>query len=129
MAVTAIAGPLSNLVLAAVVFFFYGLVVVQLSGLESGEIVQIIIENTIYLSIALAVFNLMPIPPLDGSKVVFSLLSEENYYKLMKYERYGILVLILVLNTGLFRSTIGRLTETLFNNLIVFFRFAFYLAN
>jgi Zn-dependent protease len=129
MAVTAIAGPLSNIFLAAVVFFIYGLVIVPLTSMQSGEIVKEMIETTIYLSIALAVFNLMPIPPLDGSKVVFSLLSEENYYKLMRYERYGILVLILVLNTGFFRSTIGQLTNTLFYNLIVFFQFAFNLAN
>ena len=47
-----------------------------------------------------AVFNLIPIPPLDGSKVLFSLMSDEKYYKLMRYERYGTIIMILLVATG-----------------------------
>ena len=41
-------------------------------------------------------FNLLPIPPLDGSKVLFSLLPERAYYTLMRYERYGMVALLLI---------------------------------
>ena len=40
------------------------------------------------MNIGLAVFNLIPIPPLDGSKILAGILSEENYFKLMRYENY-----------------------------------------
>jgi len=67
------------------------------------------------LSIALSIFNLVPIPPLDGSKVLFSFLSDEMYYKLMRYERFGIILLIVVLNTRVFSNTVGRLTMVIYD--------------
>jgi Zn-dependent protease len=131
MAITAIAGPLSNIALAALVLFVYGLVFMRLGGRTGGadRIALEIIERTAYLSVALAIFNLIPIPPLDGSKVLFSFLSERTYYKLMRYERYGMILLIIVLNTNLFRSTIGRLTMELFNRLAVVAQVAFDIVN
>ena len=56
---------------------------------------------TAYLSVTLAIFNIIPIPPLDGSKVLYSFVSERTYARLMYYERYGmiaLLILILVVN-------------------------------
>ena len=57
---------------------------------------------TALLSIGLGLFNLLPIPPLDGAKVLFSLLPERAYLTLMRYERYGMAVLLLLvwLNIG-----------------------------
>jgi Zn-dependent protease len=131
MAITAIAGPLSNIALAAVVLFFYGLVFVRLGGMDSQNpgLALDIIYRTAYLSVALAIFNLLPIPPLDGSKVLFSFLSEQTYYKLMRYERFGIIALVVVLNTSFFRITIGWLTSTLFDRLMSIARVAFNLVN
>ena len=52
--------------------------------------------GTAVLSVGLGLFNLVPIPPLDGSKVLFALLPERAYLTLMRYERYGMLVLLLL---------------------------------
>lgn len=132
MAITAIAGPLSNIVLASVVLFIYGLLVMPLGGpgaSDSSRLALDIIQRTAYISAALAVFNLVPIPPLDGSKVLFSFFPQNFYYKLMRYERYGIILLILVLNTSVFSNTIGRLTMSLFEKLLVIAQAAFDLVN
>ena len=52
--------------------------------------------NVVILNIGLGLFNLLPIPPLDGSKVLFALLPDRAYLYLMRYERYGMLVLLLL---------------------------------
>ena len=101
MAITAFAGPLSNVVIAAVFLFLYGLF---LPGLYGGgavaEIVLDMLQTTATLSLAMGIFNLLPIPPLDGSKVLFSLIPDEAYLKLMRVERYGFIVLAVLLYTG-----------------------------
>ena len=55
---------------------------------------------SITVSIGLMVFNLIPIPPLDGSKVLFSVLPSQWYRKLMRYERYGMIALVVLLYLG-----------------------------
>lgn len=119
MAITAMAGPLCNLILAALLLFVYGLVYYPLavSATRVGELLLQTIATTAYLSLALAVFNLIPISPLDGSKVLFSFLSEEHYYKLMRYERYGMILLLIVVATGVLGSPLSGVTGFLYNKL------------
>jgi Zn-dependent protease len=114
MALTALAGPVSNLLLALFFCVVYGLVAGLLKG-DAGRTLAFVIEQTIYLSIALAVFNIIPIPPLDGSKVLFSLLPNEQYYKLMRYERFGMIALVIIMFSGIFNSTIVTLTSGIAN--------------
>ena len=59
------------------------------------------------LSIGLGLFNLLPIPPLDGSKVLGAFLPERTYFGLMRYERYGMLALILLSFTGVGSTVIS----------------------
>ena len=96
MALTALAGPVSNFLLAFLLMFAASVV----SRLTAGPVVFLM--TTAMLSIGLGLFNLVPIPPLDGSKVLFALLPERAYYTLMRYERYGMMVLLLLvwLNVG-----------------------------
>ena len=64
------------------------------------------------------VFNLLPVPPLDGSKVVFSFLPKELYWKLMRYERYGMLLLMGLLLTGALDVPLNFLREGLTGALV-----------
>lgn len=95
MAITAAAGPASNVLIAMVFFFLYGFAYVPavLYGGETAMYFTEMLALTGSISVGYAVFNLIPIPPLDGSKVLFGLLSEECYEALMRYERYGFLLL------------------------------------
>jgi Zn-dependent protease len=96
MAITALAGPVSNFVLAALVLLVFGLLYGSLSTGETGRFVLRLLNTTAYLSIALGLFNLIPFPPLDGAKVLFSFLPDRLYMRLMVLERYGMLILIVL---------------------------------
>lgn len=94
MAVTALAGPLSNVVIAVVFLFLYGLAAAPLGGSAAGKYLLRMLNLTATISIGYAIFNMLPIPPLDGSKVLLAVLSDEGYQRLMRYERYGSLLLL-----------------------------------
>ncbi len=117
MAITALAGPASNIILAIIAFAIYGILFYWLWDSPTGEQILSMIYITGYLSIALAVFNLLPIPPLDGSKILFSIVSDEAYFKLMRYERYGMILLILVVATGILGNPLATVTGVIFDNL------------
>ena len=76
------------------------------------------IQLTAIMSIGLAVFNLIPIPPLDGSKVLFSLLRDEDYYKLMRYERYGGIIMLVLVATGVLGRPLNYLIDLIYSGLI-----------
>ena len=70
------------------------------------------------LSAGLGVFNLIPVPPLDGSKVLFSVVSDETYMKLMRYERYGSIALLLLVSTGILGRPLSTAVHFLYAHLI-----------
>ena len=111
MAITALAGPLCNVLISLVFYFLYGLLIVPLSGSSAGVLALEMLETTVVLSLAMAIFNILPIPPLDGSKVLFSLLSDEGYWKLMRYERYGFLILAALLFTNVIDGPLSWLLQ------------------
>ena len=95
MAVTALAGPVSNLLLA-VLFLGIGKVIYLYAPYSAG--MNVFFEWCLFtvapMSVGMGLFNLIPIPPLDGSKVVAVFLPDDAYAMLMRYERYGFLVLL-----------------------------------
>lgn len=103
MAVTALAGPLSNFLLAyfmyVLAFFVLGVSGAEVSGFQWGLID--FFSLTASLSIGLCVFNLIPFPPLDGSKVLGALLPDRIYYKILRYEFAGTFVLMALLWLGI----------------------------
>ncbi|MBQ8975144.1 MAG: site-2 protease family protein [Oscillospiraceae bacterium] len=110
MAVTALAGPVSNVLIAVIAYVIYGAVFTVLYDKTAGGVILTLLYTTGYLSISLAVFNIIPIPPLDGSKVLFALLPDRAYMKLMRYERYGFILLIIIVALGVTRGPLRTVT-------------------
>ena len=109
MSMVALAGPLSNFVLAfalGLVFRFDLLPVVTDTRFISGvvEILGFAAFLAIFFNLILGIFNLIPLPPLDGSKVVGGLLPGSLYQSYLQFERYGWIPLIALIGVNLFLS-------------------------
>lgn len=120
MAIVAIAGPLSNVLLSAIAAAGYTMSMFYAVYLDQAwlEWLGDFFYYVFFISAGLAVFNLLPVPPLDGSKVVFSFLPKELYWKLMRYERYGMLLLMGLLLTGALDVPLNFLREGLTGALV-----------
>ena len=118
MALTALAGPVSNFVLAVVLMLGARAIYDHASYVTLWQQVFTFLLNTAVLSIGLGLFNLIPLPPLDGSKVLGALLSDRAYFTLMRYERYGMLVLILLSFTNRGGGMLSRAIMAVYTGLV-----------
>ncbi len=99
MAVVAFAGPLSNLVMAGIAAIFFRLGLIDINVLMSGGgalSFSSLVFQFLYINLALAFFNLLPVPPLDGSRILYAILPAEMVYRLRPLEQYGFMILFLV---------------------------------
>ncbi len=113
MAVTALAGPLSNFILAY-------LALVICSGMYHFgpdhvvfAYIMLFFSYLAVLSIGLGLFNLIPIPPLDGSKVLFSLLPDRIYRTVLRYERFVVVAVVLLAWSGVFGGPMNVAMEAI----------------
>lgn len=109
MVITALAGPISNLLLAFVALLLSRIIQAFCSpvssfGTNAFIVFYLLLEALTYMNIGLAIFNLIPIPPLDGSKVLNAVLPTSLYFRIMQYERYGFIVLLVLLNLPIFSN-------------------------
>ncbi len=144
MAISALAGPLSNLVMAFVAYiisvymqyfgfvkqqFYWDFVNDPIIIADNGKLMYItcmFFFSFFWLNISLAVFNLLPIPPLDGSRILFVLLPDKVYFGIMKYEQIISIVLMASLWFGLLDGPLNfvfGIFINLFNFIVQFLPF------
>ncbi len=114
MAITAIAGPISNLILGFI-FIFLSVTCFYLMGIETmmGYAIYSFLIFAGMINVNLAVFNLLPIPPLDGSRILQLLIPSKYYYKFMMYERYIVIVVFVLILTGVLSRPISIISSSI----------------
>jgi len=125
-----LAGPLSNLLLAFAFMLIWGimtkLVVVGVIPVRSETAVtvigwlQVFFHVSVLVNISLAVFNMIPVPPLDGSRLISSFVPEESYYRFARYEQFigiGFLALVILAPNAL-SSVIRFVADPIYNSMI-----------
>jgi Zn-dependent protease len=100
MMITAAAGPISNLILAVALAVLYGLMIRFGMPVDPKGAAYFLIVNTILLNVSLMVFNFIPIPPLDGSRIVDGLLPYRLRPQWEQFQRFGFLVLLALVFFG-----------------------------
>lgn len=108
-----LAGPITNFIIAIVMGFILSFNVI------TSPILFKIILITLWYNIMLGVFNLLPFPPLDGSKIIASLLPNKLEYYFYKYERYLYIVLIILIATNVIDRIMGPMIDGILNLLIL----------
>lgn len=116
MVITALAGPVSNLILSFVSLLLLRIIQVTVPATNGIltlviTLIMILLSSLVQMNIGLALFNLLPVPPLDGSKILNAVLPSRIYFKIMQYEQYGFLLLILILNLPIFNNVLNYLAN------------------
>ncbi|MEF9975256.1 MAG: site-2 protease family protein [Oscillospiraceae bacterium] len=127
MAVSALAGPVSNLLLGYFGYIAYKLTAYTLTG-RTQDILLLFFQTFVLINVMLAVFNLIPVPPLDGSRIALAFLPQRMYFSIMRYEKYIFLALFVVLAMGVLNlpiSIVNNFFLNMFNKGTMFIDYMF----
>jgi len=109
MMLVALAGPAANILLALALTFLYR----SLAFLDLGKIPSLMLYVGVQLNLGLALFNLLPVPPLDGSRILAGILPSHLAYVYLRYEYLGFIFLVVLVFTGVVGKIILPVITTL----------------
>ena len=118
MAISAAAGPASNVIVAAISLAIAKLIwyASYVTGVNTViSTLYTIFRSMCFINISLAIFNLIPIPPFDGSRIFNYFLPDKFYFKIMEYEQYIMIGLLVVLFTGILDLPLSILSGLVYN--------------
>ncbi len=118
MALTALAGPVSNFILGFVSLLLYVVSFYLGRNFFVTEVWMPFFSAMGVINIGLGVFNLIPVPPLDGSKILYALLPDKAYFTLLRVEQYGQIILILLLFTGILTRPLTAANNTIISAML-----------
>lgn len=123
MLTVAMAGPFMNFLLAFISIFFSCLLQIFLYKGAIGytfliKTLDLFLSYSIIYNLGLGTFNLLPVPPLDGSKILGAILPERTYFSLMRYERYGMLILMTLLYVGVLDTPLAFFRNAVYDSMI-----------
>ena len=114
MALVALAGPLSNVILAFISLLLLNVFKIFVHNLILLNLIIIFFESIAKINVYLAVFNLIPIPPFDGSRILFVILPQKYYFKIMRYEKFIFIGILILLFSNVLDAPLGYLSSKLF---------------
>lgn len=117
MALTALAGPVSNILLSLIFMIIYKVVFYTCGSVANIAYFLSALVFIIDINLFLAVFNLIPIPPFDGSRILLAFLPTKWYFGIMKYERFIQIGILMLLWSGILSLPLNIVSNWLFNGL------------
>lgn len=111
----ALAGPIMNLIAAFVVMFLWFLTMLFVQGSEWSDIISLVFQSTVLMNLGLGIFNLLPVPPLDGFGVLRGLLPVHFDAHLQAIEQYGMIILVILLFTDILSRVLSPAVINIFN--------------
>lgn len=122
MVEVALAGPIMNFFIAFLSLLLYGLLYKYSQYIIMPVFLYKYILTLLYvttsINLGLGVFNLIPVPPLDGSKVLNAVLPSDKYFAYMKYENYGQIIILILLFTGLLTQPLSYFISRIMDGML-----------
>ncbi len=117
--IVSLAGPMANFVLGFISCILFYAVSIYAPDNSIWEFLNMVLLYSVFMNVGFMIFNLIPIPPLDGSKILMEFLPYRLKYQIYRYERYFSLILIIFVYAGVMTPVLGVLR----NYVIWFYEF------